>query len=121
MTHYKTLEAWKKSMLLVKDIYLLTKTFPKEELYALTSQIRRAAISVPSNIAEGSGRKHKKETIQFLHISRGSLYELDTQLNIAMLINVLNEEKLTPVSHQTEECIKILNSLITYYEKSDFK
>ncbi len=115
MTNYKSLEAWKKSMLLVKDIYLSTKTFPKEEIYSLTSQIRRAAVSVPSNIAEGSVQKHKKETLQFLHISRGSLYELDTQLNIAMLINVLNEENLMPLSKQTEECIKILNGLITYY------
>ena len=119
MTNYKTLEAWKKSMLLVKDIYLLTKAFPKDELYTLTSQIRRAAISIPSNIAEGSGRKHKKETIQFLHISRGSLYEVDTQLNIAILTNILTEEKFKPVSEQTEECIKILNGLITYYEKND--
>ena len=92
MTSYKDLEAWKKSMQLVKEIYFLTKTFPKEEIYALTSQIKRAAVSIPSNIAEGSGRHYKKETIQFLHISRGSLYELDTQLNIAVLTDIIDEE-----------------------------
>ena len=74
---------------------------------------------MPSNIAEGSGRNHKKETIQFLHISRGSLYELDTQLNIAAMIDILDEEKLKPLSSKTEEFLKILNGLISYYEKSN--
>lgn len=119
MIHYRNLEAWKKSMQLVKEIYLLTKTFPKEELYALSSQIKRAAVSVPSNIAEGCGRNHKKETIQFLHISRGSLYELDTQLNIAMLTNMLPEEKMNFYVSSIEECLKILNGLISYYEKNN--
>ena len=63
MSNYKTLDAWQQSMQLVKEIYLITKTFPKEELYALTSQTRRAAVSVPSNIAEGVGRNYKKDTI----------------------------------------------------------
>ena len=65
MTGYKKLEAWKKSMQLVKEIYLLTKSFPKEELYALTSQTKRAAVSVPCNIAEGSGRNYKRDTQSF--------------------------------------------------------
>ena len=77
MTNYKKLEAWKKSMELVKEIYEITRSFPREELYALTSQIKRAAVSVPCNIAEGSGRNYKKDTIQFLHIARGSLYEVE--------------------------------------------
>ena len=71
MRSYKDLDAWKNAMQLVKEIYLLTKKFPKEELYALTSQTKRAAVSVPSNIAEGLGRQYKKDTLQFLHISRG--------------------------------------------------
>lgn len=78
MTNYKSLDAWKKAMELVKEVYLLTKSFPKEELYALTSQTKRAAVSISSNIAEGMGRNYKKDTIQFLHISRGSVYELET-------------------------------------------
>ena len=77
MSNYKKLDVWKQSMLLVKEIYLMTKKFPKEELYALTSQAKRAAISIPCNIAEGIGRNYKKDTIQFLHISGGSLYELE--------------------------------------------
>jgi four helix bundle protein len=121
MTGYKQLEAWKKSMLLVKEIYLLTKSFPKEELYGLTSQTKRAAVSIPCNIAEGSGRNYKKDTIQFLHISRGSLYEVETLLNIAVMVEVINEEKFTPLSLLIEECLKILNGLISYYEKSNLK
>jgi len=78
MGSYKDLDAWENAMQLVKEVYLLTKKFPKEEMYALTSQAKRAAVSVPSNIAEGLGRQYKKDTLQFLHISRGSLYELET-------------------------------------------
>ncbi len=85
MTNYKNLEAWKKAMQLVKKIYLLIKKYPKEELFALTSQTKRAAVSIPANIAEGIGRNFKKDTIQFLHIARGSLYELDTLLNVTRL------------------------------------
>jgi len=73
MANYKTLEAWKKSMFLVKEVYTKCKLYPKEELYALTSQTKRAAVSIPSNIAEGCGRRTKKDTTQFLYISRGSL------------------------------------------------
>ena len=68
---YKELDVWVKSRAFVKEIYLLTKDFPRDELYGLTSQMRRCAISIPSNIAEGYGRQHKKETLQFFHIARG--------------------------------------------------
>lgn len=108
-------------MLLVKEIYLLTKLFPKEELYALTSQIKRAVVSVPCNIAEGSGRNYKKDTIQFLHISRGSLYEVETLLSIAVMTEIVPIEKFKALSENIEECLKILNGLIGYYEKSDLK
>lgn len=108
-------------MKLVEEIYLLTKSFPKEELYGLTSQIRRAVVSVPANIAEGSGRNYKKDTIQFLHISRGSLYEVETLLNIAVTIKIITEENFKSLSEFIEECLKILNGLIGYYEKSDLK
>ena len=121
MTNYKKLEAWKKAMLLVKEVYILTRTFPKEELYALTSQTKRAVVSIPCNIAEGSGRNYKKDTIQFLHISRGSLYEVETLLNIAITVDIINEEKFTPLAALIEECLKILNGLINYYEKSNLK
>jgi four helix bundle protein len=90
-------------------------------MYALTSQLRRAAVSVPANIAEGSGRNYKKDTIQFLHISRGSLYEVETLLNIAVMVEIIIGEKLAPLSEKIDECLKILNGLIGYYEKSNLK
>ena len=121
MTNYKNLEVWKKSMLLVKEIYLLTKKYPKEELYALTSQTKRAAVSIPSNIAEGCGRNYKKDTIQFLHISRGSIYELETLLNIAVMVDFISENDYSPFTLRIDECIKIINGLISYYEKSNLK
>ncbi len=80
--HYK-LDAWKVSRELVKHVYLLTKAFPKEEMFGLTTQLRRAAVSIPSNIAEGAARTGDKEFAQFLNIARGSLSELETQLLIA--------------------------------------
>jgi four helix bundle protein len=121
MTNYKNLEAWKKSMELIKEIYLLAANYPKEELYALTSQTKRAAISVPANIAEGIGRNYKKDTIQFLHIARGSLYELETVLNIAVMVDIISEEKFEPFVVRLDECLKILNGLITYYERASLK
>ena len=119
MTSYKRLEAWKKSMELVKEIYLVTKYYPKEELYGLTSQTKRAAISIPSNVAEGAGRNYKKDSIQFLHISRGSLYELETLLNIAVMVEVLPDNKFQPLSDKINECMKLLNGLINYFEKGN--
>lgn len=80
---YKDLEVWKQSMVLVTEVYQATGDFPKEELFGLVSQMRRAAVSIPSNIAEGCGRKNTKEYIQFLYISKGSLFELETQIEIA--------------------------------------
>ncbi|MEO8343640.1 MAG: four helix bundle protein [Gallionella sp.] len=79
---HKDLRAWQSAMLLVEDIYRLTSTFPKEELFGLSSQMRRAAVSVPSNIAEGSARSGTKELLYFLGVATGSLAELDTQLDL---------------------------------------
>ena len=83
MSNHKDLEVWKLSMDFVTEIYQITQKFPKEELYGLTSQIRRSAVSIPSNLAEGSARQSDKELIQFLHVALGSLAELETQLIIA--------------------------------------
>ena len=121
MAGYKKLDAWQQSMQLVKEVYLLTRTFPKEELYALTSQTKRAAVSVPCNIAEGTGRNYKKDTIQFLHISRGSLYELETLLNIGVMVEIIPEEGFNKISPLIDKCMQLLNGLIRYYEKSDLK
>lgn len=80
---YTSLEVWLKNRILVKEVYNLTKVFPKDEIFGLTGQLRRAAVSVPSNIAEGCGRQHAKDAVQFFYIARGSLYELETQLYLA--------------------------------------
>ncbi len=122
MANYKTLNACKLSMQLVKDVYTLTKKYPKEELFALTSQTKRSAVSIPSNIAEGLGRQYKKDTLQFLYISRGSLYELETQLNIASMINVISEEELKSALISVESTLKVLNGLINSIElRTDLK
>lgn len=87
------LRVWQEAMSLVKDIYRITALFPKEEIYALTSQMRRAAVSIPSNIAEGAARTGDKEFLQFLSISRGSLSELETQVIIAGELGYMPESK----------------------------
>ncbi len=92
MKTLKDLEVWKKGITLVTDIYVLTKNFPKEEVYGLTNQLRRAAVSIPSNIAEGAARQSNKEFIHFLYIALGSFVELDTQLIIAQNLNYINEK-----------------------------
>lgn len=91
---HKNLEAWKQSMDFVVEIYNLTKEFPKEEVFGLTQQMKRAAVSVPSNIAEGCARKGNLETIQFLYIAVGSLSELETQLIIAERVGYVHSEIL---------------------------
>jgi len=119
MTNYQNLDVWKKSMLLVKGIYTELKFYPKEEMYALTSQTKRTAISVPANIAEG--RNYKKDTLQFLHIARGSLHELETLLKIAEMLQITREEKFQKIQEQIQECLRLLNGFITYYEKPTLK
>ena len=88
---HRDLDVWKNGIELVKKIYILTKDFPKEEIYTLTSQIRRSAISIPSNIAEGAARNSKKEFIQFLYIALGSAAELETQLNVAKELGYIKD------------------------------
>nr|WP_265427181.1 four helix bundle protein [Chryseobacterium sp. YIM B08800] len=113
MTH-KDLEVWQKAIALVTDIYNQTASFPKEEMYGLVSQLRRSAVSIPSNIAEGAARQSNKEYIQFLYVALGSLMELDTQLIIAKNINFISEESLIELQLKMEEIGKMLNGLIKY-------
>ena len=101
-----------------KEVYVLTKKFPKEELYGLTSQAKRAAVSAPSNIAEGLGRQYKKDTIQFLHISRGSVYELETLLNIAVMVEIISESDFNLIMPPVEKSLQVLNGFINYSGKS---
>ena len=121
MFNYKNLEVWKVSIQLDKEIYLLTKKFPKEELYALTSQCRRAVVSIPANIAEGLGRQYKKDTLQFLHISRGSIYEVETLLNVAMMIGIINDDDFIKLNPLIEKTSQLLNGFINYNQKAEFK
>ena len=108
---YRDLVVWQKSMELTKKIYTITKDFPKEEVYGLTSQIRRSAVSIPSNIAEGKGRNSDKEFVRFLQISLGSLYELQIQFELALSFNyVSNIQDIFELSLEIE---KMLNKLIT--------
>lgn len=113
VTTYKDLILWQKAMELVKLTYLLIRKLPKEETYALSDQMRRAAISIPSNIAEGNGRKSKTEYIRFLDISRGSLYELETQLNIGVMLEFFNDNDVKEIFGLITEVNKMINSLIT--------
>jgi four helix bundle protein len=88
---YKDLQVWKVSMEFVIEVYKLTSLFPKTEIYGLTNQIRRSSVSIPSNIAEGSGRKNLKEFIHFLYISKASLLELETQIEISKRLGYIND------------------------------
>lgn len=109
---FKELRIWQKGMEIVKDIYLLTKKFPKEELYGLSSQMKRAAISVPSNIAEGFKRYHNKEYSQFLYIALGSIGELETQVIIAQELDFIAKEELESISEKIDHVSKMIASLI---------
>lgn len=111
---YIDLDVWKEARVLANLVYQMTKNFPKEEQFNLTHQLRRCAVSIPSNIAEGCGRRTSADTIQFLHISRGSLYELETQLYIALDQEYLTEDDLKEMLDQVESCKKLLNGFINY-------
>ena len=107
---HKDLKVWQESMTLVVAVYKATEDFPKHEIYGLTSQIRRAAVSIPSNIAEGAGRKGKKEFARFLYIALGSLSEVETQLEIAYRLKYLNEAET--ITQRIYFIRKMLSNLI---------
>jgi four helix bundle protein len=109
---HRDLIAWQKAMNLVTSIYKASKTFPKEELYGLTSQLRRAAVSIPANIAEGQGRRSKPEFRQFLGHARGSLLEVDTRLEIALRLEYLNLKEHSQLHEQLNEVGRIINGLL---------
>lgn len=114
---YLDLKVWLEARKLSKEIYQLTKTYPAEEKFGLVSQMRRSAISIPSNIAEGCGRNHKKDSLQFFYISRGSLYELETQLYISFDLNFLNDTALKAHLNYLENLRKLLSGFINYYQQ----
>ncbi|WP_316633600.1 four helix bundle protein [uncultured Flavobacterium sp.] len=112
MSDFRKLLIWQKSISLVTKIYFLTNNFPKEEIFGLTSQIRRSSISIPSNIAEGSGRESDKDFLRFLNISVGSLFEMQTQLEIAKNISYLKEDDFNNLYEDSREVERMLVSFI---------
>ena len=109
---YKELKVWQEGVKLVEEIYELTRSFPPKEQYSLTSQIQRAAVSIPTNIAEGWGRGKTGEYVQFLRIARGSLMELETQLIISQRLNYIDQNTLSQFEENIEKIGKMINALI---------
>ena len=119
---FRDLKVWQKAMDLTTVIYELVRQLPREELFALSDQMRRAVVSVPSNIAEGHGRESDKEFVKFLLIAKGSLHELETQLEICIRLQYLSENQIIIAHQSIIEITKMLNSLIAYRRnlKSNF-
>lgn len=112
---YKKLKVWQKAMDLTEEVYRLARLLPREETYALSDQLRRAVVSVPSNIAEGHGRGSDKEFVKFLTIARGSLFEVETQLHICNRLSLIPTE-MTQLAHSMiAEIGKMLNALISFH------
>ena len=115
--HYRQLEVWQLAMDLAERCYQATKGFPKEELFGLTSQIRRSAVSIPANIAEGQGREHTKEFLNHLSIARGSLLELETHLMLSQRIGLLQQPELDSLLTMTDRLGRMLSGLRKALEK----
>ncbi|WP_434035413.1 four helix bundle protein [Formosa sp. 4Alg 33] len=115
--NHKDLDVWKESMVLVTQIYQVTNHFPKSEVYGLTSQMRRCAVSIPSNIAEGSGRNGFKELYQFIGIAMGSASELETQVLIAIQLEFIEKEAAIFLELQIESVKKLLVGYRNYVKR----
>ena len=118
MRNFKELDVWKKSIELTKEVYNIVKLFPKEETYALSDQLRRAVISIPSNIAEGYSRYGDKEFIKFMYIARGSTAEVETQIYIACEIGYLSEEQSMKAFELCKETNRLIGGFINRLEKT---
>ena len=110
--NFRKLIVWQKAMELVTETYRIVKLLPKEEIFALSNQMRRSAVSIPSNIAEGQARNSSKEFIQFLSVAKGSNAELQTQLLICINLHYVNEDRISPALMLSDEVGKMLNKLI---------
>jgi four helix bundle protein len=113
---YRDLEVWQKSMELVEECYRLTKHFPQDELFGLTSQLRRAVVSIPANIAEGHGRLHRADYRRHLSIARGSLMEVETLLQVAVRVGYLDRTQVKAAWARLQEVGRLLNGLIRSLE-----
>jgi four helix bundle protein len=114
---YRDLIAWQRAMALVTQVYRATETFPRREIYGLTNQLRRAAVSVPSNIAEGKGRRSKKEYLQFLFKARGSLFEVETELEISNNLGYIGADQYVAIAEQSGSVARVLGGLIAAVER----
>ena len=110
-SEFRDLKVWQKAMDLAEEVYTLVKYLPREETYSLSDQMRRAAISIPSNIAEGQGRITTKEFVRFLSMARGSLWELSTQIELCERLRYLNKSQTKNASMLITEIAKMLNAL----------
>lgn len=110
--NFRDLNIWKLGIEIVEDIYKVTRDFPKDELYGLVSQMRRCAVSIPSNIAEGFTRKHNREYRQFLYIALGSCAELETHLEISLRLNYLNRQNYDTLLEKTNHITRMMMNLI---------
>ena len=112
ITTYRDLETWKKAMDLVELAYRISQRLPTDERFGLISQMQRAAVSIPANIAEGHGRLHRKDFLRYLSIARGSLMELETHVTIAVRLNLVDRESAVPLWESAQEVGRLLNGLI---------
>jgi four helix bundle protein len=119
MHNFREIKSWQKSRIVVKDIYILSRKFPHEELYGLTSQIRRAAVSIPANIAEGSGRNTDKDFCKFLGYALASAYEVETELILAYDLGFISKEDVSAIGGKIQEVEKLIYGLIIKYEKEE--
>jgi len=110
--YFKELIVWQKAMDLVENVYVLTKMLPHDELYGLTNQLRRAAVSIPSNIAEGNSRHTTQDYIRFLSTARGSVSEVETQLEICLRLNYITKDQVAPAFELCKEIGRMLNGII---------
>lgn len=117
MNNFRKLKIWERSIELSTDIYRITNQFPKSELYGITSQIRRAVVSISSNIAEGAGRQSQKEFVQFLNIAKGSCYELETQLLISKNLKFIKKEDFRNLEEKLVQIEKMIYALVKKLNK----
>lgn len=115
---YRDLKVWQKGMQVAEDCYRMTRSFSRSEIFGLTSQIRRAAASVPANIAEGYGRGHRAEYRQFLRVAIGSLNELETHLTLSVRVEIATADAVAPLIRQCDELGRMLGSLLRSLEQS---
>ena len=116
---YRDLELWQKAMDLVVECYGATRKFPDREVYGLTSQLQRAAVSIPANIAEGQGRQHRTEFIQFLCIAKGSLTELETHIQIAHRLSYAKDDEEAALLKRTAEVGRLLNGMLRFLRQKN--